>query len=234
MKFKTAFHLLVAATIAFGVTSCGSDKNEANSGSTTVVNTPSVVTSGTGNGARTASEFYTEVSNYMFEQSSEPGLYSFPRNVTSGGGFDFDFCWGYEDCMQDQIDRSQSQVNNYYWRFLDSDGQTVYRNFTSNGITYAAPDSDDQFGNTLSSLRDGLLRIISNASRAEKSNGYSFVSVSTSSSSGTSNIDLNCYYYPQACNNNTYSKHFRFRYNNYWYEIDLTKSLINNPVRVYR
>ncbi|WP_372654413.1 hypothetical protein [Halobacteriovorax sp.] len=235
MKFKTAFHLLVAAMVAFGVTSCGSDKNTTDSGSvaTTAV---SSVTYGTGNGASTVSEFYTEVSNYMFETQSEVGLYAFPRNVSSGSNFNFDFCWGYEDCMEDQLKRSQAEADRYYWRFLDSDGQTIHRDFTSNGVTYDAPDSDSLFGTTMTGLRDGLLNIISNASSAQKYNGYSFVSVSTSSST-TSGIDISCYANNSFCNSstsNTYSKYFRFKYGNYWYDIDLTQALIKNPVRVYQ
>lgn len=237
MKFKTALHFLVAAMIAFGVTSCGSDKNTANSGAVPpVVNNPvnTSITANPGQGARTTSEFYTEVANNRFDEGSEAGLYSFPKNSTSGSNFNFDFCWGYDDCMAQQQEQSQSQVNNYYWRFLNNDQETVIRNFTANGVTYSAPSSDSQFGSTVTSLRNGLLTIINGASRVEKySQYYGWQSVSTSSN-GTTDISAyfnnNNNYYN---NSNEYSKIFRFYYNSRYYVIDLTKALMKNPTAVY-
>lgn len=234
MKLKTALHFLVAALIAFGVTSCGSDKNKTDSGSVVNTTTPitGTVNANPGQGALTRDEFYNEVANSRFDEASEPGLYSFPKNSTSGSNFNFDFCWGYQDCMEQQLEKSQTQVNYAYWRFLESDNETIYRNFTANGLTYTAPSSDDMFGNTVSSLRSGLLTIISNASSVEKYDSYygSFTRVSTSSGSGT--VDISPYF---GGNNSSYqrSKVFRFRYNNKYYIIDLTKALIKNPTAVY-
>ncbi|PIK13947.1 hypothetical protein [Halobacteriovorax sp. JY17] len=240
MKFKTAFHLLVAAMIAFGVTSCGSDKNSTDTGSiaTPVVST---VTNGTGNGASTRQEFYNEVANYMFEQASSSGLYSFPKNVSSGGGFDFDFdfCWG-DECFEQQLSGYQSEINRYYWRYLESDGQTIIRNFTANGLSYSAPDSDSQFGGTITSLRDGMLSIITNASRVEKAvqsyYGYSWQTVSSGVTATPygSGVDLSDRFNNGSTTNSSYSKIFKFKHSNYWYVIDLTKPIIANPVAVYR
>lgn len=243
MKFKTAFHLLVATMIAFGVTSCGSDKNSTDTGSvTSVVANP--VTTGTGNGASTRQEFYNEVNSGLFEQASSSGLYSFPRNVTSGGGFDFDFdfCWG-DECFEQQMNGYQYQVDNYYWRYLDTDGQTIIRNFTANGLRYSAPDSDSLFGSTLTSLKSGLLNIIQNATSVDKAvqsyYGYSWesVGVAISAYNNGSTIDIsdrfNNGFNSGYTNSATYSKIFKFKYNSYWYVIDLTSPLIANPVAVY-
>ncbi|OUR93478.1 hypothetical protein A9Q84_18565 [Halobacteriovorax marinus] len=237
MKFKTGLHLLVAAMIAFGVTSCGGDKNSTDSGA---ANTPingvnTSITANPGQGANTRDEFYNEVANNRFDEASDAGLYSFPKNNSSSSNFNFDFCWGYDDCMEQQQERSQSQVNNYYWRFLDSDRNTVYRNFTANGATYSAPVSDSQFGSTVSSLREGLLNIIRNASKVEKySQYYGWQDISMSISAYSGSIDLSNYYNNN--NNNNYnqrSKIFRFRYNSRYYIIDLTKALMKNPTAVY-
>ena len=239
MKFKTAIHFLVAAMIAFGVTSCGSDKNEADSGSVTtpVINT---VTSGTGNGASTRQEFYNEVANYRFEQASEVGLYSFPKNVSNSNSFDFDFdfCWG-DECFDQQMNGYQSQVDNYYWRYLDTDGQTIIRDFRANGLYYSAPDSDSLFGSSMTSLRDGLLNIISNATSVQKAvssyYGYSWENVSTGlTATPYSGVDISDRFNNGSVTNASYSKIFKFKYNNYWYVIDLTSALIANPVQVYR
>lgn len=232
MKFKTAIHFFAAAMLAFGVTSCGSDKNTTDSGSTSsnpVYNNS--VTANPGQGALTKQEFYNEVANSRFDEASEPGLYSFPRNSSSSSSFDFDFCWGYEDCMEQQLSKSQSQVGSAYWRFLDSNKQTVYRDFTANGLTYTAPPTDNQFGSTVSDLRNGMLTIINNATRVEKYDIYygSWTQVSTSSSA--SGNDLSNLF---GGNNNDgqRSKVFKFYYNSKSYIIDLRKALIKNPAAV--
>ena len=63
MKLKTALHFFAAAMLAFGVTSCGSDKNTTNSGTVTGAPTNvSNVTANPGQGALTRDEFYNEVS----------------------------------------------------------------------------------------------------------------------------------------------------------------------------
>jgi hypothetical protein len=235
MKFKTATHLLFAAMIAFGVTSCGSDKNKTDSGSVanTPVTTTNTVTANPGQGALTKEEFYNEIANSRFDEASEPGLYSFPKNSNSGSNFDFDFCWGYEDCMEQQLEKSQYQVNSSYWRFLDSNKETVYRNFTANGLTYTAPSTDDQFGSSISSLRSGLLNIVNGATSVEKyDNYYGWTQVSSGMTAVPYNNDLSNLF---GGNNSSgqRSKIFRFRFNNKYYIIDLRKALIKNPTAVY-
>jgi hypothetical protein len=240
MKFKSAMHFFVAAMIAFGVASCGGDKNTAPAAPAAPAPTTTTVTSVTANpgqGALTKDEFYNEVANNRFDEASQPGLYSFPKNNQSGGGFDFDFCWGYEDCMEQQLSKSQSQVNSAYWRFLDSNNETIYRNFTANGLTYTSPPSDDDFGGTVTSLKQSLLNIINSATRVEK---YDYYTGWTQVQSGLTAVpynqgsDLSHLFGGGSVNNNGQrSKVFRFYSNGRTYIIDLTKALIKNPTAVY-
>ena len=245
MKFKTAIHFLVAAMIAFGVTSCGSDKNEADSGNSSSSSSPNNSTNyswnssvSSGDGASTRDEFYDDVANYRFEAVSEAGIYKFPKNVTETNDFSFsdlfsfNSCWG-DECYEDYISNNQNEVNRYHYRVLEDDGDIV-REFELDGYVVRRDSNFDRdFGSTMSGLRDGILNIIDRATKVEKVlldpyfNRYYWKEVS--SSSGLPSYSSGGGYNT----NDGKAKIFRFYHNKYWYVIDLTSALIANPVQVY-
>ena len=249
MKFKTAMHLLVAATIAFGVTSCGSDKNTTNSG--TVANTALTYNNGNpGQGAITKDEFYNQVAANQFDKGSSVGLYAFKRNSSSSSSFDFNFDFCFNNCADQQQERFQDSVDGYVWRHLQ-DSESIRRNFQEQGISFSGPNSDGQFGSTLSGLREGLLTIIRNGTSAQKcTQSYQGQSNSTYLSFSNGNqvpvllpASTTCQRWESASTvssgfgNTNYtqqrSKLFKFYYSGKTYIIDLTQPMILNPTAVY-
>ena len=223
---KMAMALLITASLA----SCGSDNSgSGNSGGDSSIGGNSSVTGNAGE-VKTTSQLISAVSGGKFAAQSNPGTYKFIKKSSGTRR---------STCFFGSVSYNLHEFDAY--RVLHNDGsiqRDIDVNYCNEVFQFSFAD-DEKFGYTIGDLKSNLVNYIQTAVNSHSSANPTVKKLHSNGSGYYQDmgayVDPNttCFSYDYACqqSKDLDTKAWAIKIGSDWYIVDLTKALIQNPVK---